>query len=891
MDTINPPTRRNVFSAIRARELRSAPASTSTSSGSHALNWAPRLHSRVTDRVSLNVNSYAASYNYVSNHGRYLAIGAEDGAVTIFDTHSDNDRIQLAQGWHGHQNNILHLEWTPDDRYIATASGDATCRLWDVMTKKCINVFKGHTSSVKSVAFSMHDPNMVVTGGRDGSVMIWDVRCTGTASGDDYIQKPTHTYHYAHAVSAGNIPITAARKKKIAASNLSSVTAVTYLPNNSNLMASAGASDGLVKFWDIRKPPSTSSSQLPTPAQVSTPPPQTHLSSNANHSSKKRVYGLCTLTLDPSGAHLFSACKDNSVHVYSTTLLSEPVHIYTSKTLAVSNFYVKTSVSPGPRGGALACASQDGVHVWGLDRIDDHDVSPNPLVVLRGDERGLTSVDWCKTDFEQLATCSDDCVVRVWNVRYPRTEAEEELGTFDDDNLDGNIEGMRHWVGWAQKLQPDEEFAVEVPTVSAVSVIGTEVDAATATVVTADIAPSAECTLVSPPSSRLGAVRTPDKAEHRSSSTSSSPETVVGSVTPERTVLQSVESASVIEFSPPLHAHSRATTLTPGMDQPQECDVSTGKKSHVSTDESIFQPNNDPSTDSRCPTPSCSNPATDSQKQLSLSSPATLEIPIANTPSVFEQMMRKREPSAPKSDDPRRKSFPNLSRKRDEKKDKANAVSVPAPPAVGASLQKKATLSSQRSFGALSSGLSANKQQNSSHQHLPLSRQSSTISNSSKSATLQSMGSNLGKRALSQCSSVGGSLPSLSMQSSCGHGAFRFSSCPFDGSSQDSTFSDTAQVSKRGRTDSMFSDGGIGLKREMSALSSSKAICGCGCPMVDEDMCKCVFEVSTVSGYDRKGKGAHAGDEGLFCLDLGMNKENICSFHWEKILGMDGRVV
>ncbi|KAJ3230939.1 hypothetical protein HDU81_004128 [Chytriomyces hyalinus] len=846
MASMNPHNRRSLFSAIRARELHSAPASMSTSSGSHALNWAPRLHSRVTDRVSLNVNSYAASYNY----------------------------------------------------------GDATCRLWDVMTKKCINVFKGHTSSVKSVAFSMHDPNMVVTGGRDGSVMIWDVRCTGTASGDDYIQKPTHTYQYAHAVSAGNVPITAARKKKVTASNLSSVTAVTYLPNNSNHMASAGASDGsinanflrLVKFWDIRKPPSSSSNQPPTPAQVSTPPPQTHLSSsNANHPSKKRVYGLCTLTLDPFGAYLFSACKDNSVHAYSTTLLSEPVHVYTSKTLAVSNFYVKTSVSPGPRGGALACASQDGVHVWGLDRIDDHEVSPRPLVVLRGDERGLTSVDWCKTDFEQLATCSDDCVVRVWNVRYPTTEAEEDLGTFDDGNLDGNIEGMRHWVGWAQKVEPDE--AVVLSNVPAVSEIGTDADATAAIVVPADIAPSAESNVVSPPASRLGVVHTPNRTMHSSSSSSSSPETVVGSVTPDRTSSQSVEPASVTSFSPTLLTRSRETTLTPAVDQLQESDISPVTKSQVLSKDSTFQPNNDALTDLRCPTPSsgsCSNPTTESQKQLSSSSPAASEIPITKTPSVFEQMMRKREPSTSKPDDPRRKSFPNLSRKRDEKKDKVNVASMPVP-AGGASLQKKATLSSQRSFGGLSSGLSANKQasqrQNSPHKNLPLSRQSSTVSNNSKSAALQSTVSNLGKRALSQCSSVGGSLPSLSMQSSCGHSAFRFSSCPFDSSSQDSTFSDTAPVTKRGRTDSMCSDTGIGLKKEMSALSSSKAICGCGCPMVDEEMCKCVFEVSTVSGYDRKGKGLHTGEQGLFCLDLGMNKENICSFHWEKILGMDGRVV
>jgi WD40 repeat protein len=47
----------------------------------------------------------------------------------------------------------LSVSFSPDGKYIATASGDKTARLWD-LTGKLIQEFKGHQDWVSSVSFS-----------------------------------------------------------------------------------------------------------------------------------------------------------------------------------------------------------------------------------------------------------------------------------------------------------------------------------------------------------------------------------------------------------------------------------------------------------------------------------------------------------------------------------------------------------------------------------------------------------------------------------------------------------------------------------------------------------------------------------------------------------------
>ncbi|MEG4534076.1 nSTAND1 domain-containing NTPase, partial [Microcoleus sp. D2_18a_D3] len=73
----------------------------------------------------------------------------------------------------GHQYAVGSVSFSPDGKYIATASRE-TAGLWDI-TGKLIQEFKGHELAVGSVSFS---PNgkYIVTGSNRGIVRLWDLK-------------------------------------------------------------------------------------------------------------------------------------------------------------------------------------------------------------------------------------------------------------------------------------------------------------------------------------------------------------------------------------------------------------------------------------------------------------------------------------------------------------------------------------------------------------------------------------------------------------------------------------------------------------------------------------------------------------------------------------------
>ena len=75
----------------------------------------------------------------------------------------------------GHTDSILGVAFSPDGKYVLTAGGDDTARLWDVQTGAEIRRFTGHTGAVISVAFSP-DGQYALTASQDHTARLWDVQ-------------------------------------------------------------------------------------------------------------------------------------------------------------------------------------------------------------------------------------------------------------------------------------------------------------------------------------------------------------------------------------------------------------------------------------------------------------------------------------------------------------------------------------------------------------------------------------------------------------------------------------------------------------------------------------------------------------------------------------------
>ena len=125
---------------------------------------------------------YAVAF---SPDGKMLASGGSwDRTVRLWDSATGNPLATLT----GHTGDVWSVAFSPAPRsksdssphwVLASVSEDHSVRLWDVASHDPqagppIATFKGHTGTLYTVTFS-RDGRTVASGGRDGTVKLWDV--------------------------------------------------------------------------------------------------------------------------------------------------------------------------------------------------------------------------------------------------------------------------------------------------------------------------------------------------------------------------------------------------------------------------------------------------------------------------------------------------------------------------------------------------------------------------------------------------------------------------------------------------------------------------------------------------------------------------------------------
>ncbi|KAI7984024.1 putative transferase [Camellia lanceoleosa] len=122
-------------------------------------------------------------------------------------------------------------------------TSDHSIKVWDTLEKKCIATMLGHRGSVKSICSHLTNPDLVISGARDGSFMLWDLRCSKGKNGKLFVTSPDELRE-AHISPHGRW----GRHCKAASV---SIRSVLYLKDEISV-ATAGAVNNVVKFWDIR---------------------------------------------------------------------------------------------------------------------------------------------------------------------------------------------------------------------------------------------------------------------------------------------------------------------------------------------------------------------------------------------------------------------------------------------------------------------------------------------------------------------------------------------------------------------------------------------------------------------------------------------------------------
>ncbi|XP_067901929.1 denticleless protein homolog [Heterodontus francisci] len=336
-----------------------------------------------------------------------LAVVNEEGVVKLYDTECHNKEDPTFRAWLAHNNAVFDLAWVPGEPKLVTASGDQTAKLWDVKVSELLGTFKGHQCSLKSVAFGKQEKAVFCTGGRDGNIMVWDTR----SSKKDGFYRQVKQITGAHNMQAKQTP-PKQKKRRLASRGLApsvdfqqSVTVVIF--RDENTLISAGAVDGVIKVWDLRKN-YTIHHQDPVPVQ-SFPYPGT--------SARKRGYS--NLVLDSKGSNIFANCTDDNIYMFNMTGL-KTVPVATFSGHQNSTFYIKANLSLDDQ-FLLSGSTDHNAYIW---KVSD---PLHPPTVLQGHSQEVTCVTWCPSDFSKIATCSDDNTVRIWRLNREMDVAKSDL--------------------------------------------------------------------------------------------------------------------------------------------------------------------------------------------------------------------------------------------------------------------------------------------------------------------------------------------------------------------------------------------------------------------------------------------------------------------------------
>ena len=105
-----------------------------------------------------------------THSGAFIASADQSGVIKYFQPNMNN-----LTAWNGHREAVRDLSFSPDDRRFATASDDATVRIWNFEQSKEERVLSGHGWDVRCVEWHA-TKGLLVSGSKDNLIKFWDPR-------------------------------------------------------------------------------------------------------------------------------------------------------------------------------------------------------------------------------------------------------------------------------------------------------------------------------------------------------------------------------------------------------------------------------------------------------------------------------------------------------------------------------------------------------------------------------------------------------------------------------------------------------------------------------------------------------------------------------------------
>ena len=333
-----------------------------------------------------------------SPNGRTVVVGDSGGKVRFWNAATGSKKHEVGE----HSESVSNIAWSPDGKFVATASGDATSCLIDAETGEVARKITSiQTRGTARPGFSA-DGKFMAYSCRDKTIRIWDLeKCQQASvislpSNLKYITaikwSPDATKIAVIAHEQGAIRIVDAKSGVVSTtlgSEYSRLYGLAWSPDSSKLFASEGPRErggtGKIQAWDVAESKALFSL---TDKKIST------------------HYGLA---MAPDGKILASTASSGRVHLWS---LADQKLIRTIPADDRSVRYIAFS----PDGKKLAsCGDEKIVKIWSTD-------TGKPLFGLQKHESEVYRVDF-SPDGTKLVSAGRYGYVGVWDLATGKNTA------------------------------------------------------------------------------------------------------------------------------------------------------------------------------------------------------------------------------------------------------------------------------------------------------------------------------------------------------------------------------------------------------------------------------------------------------------------------------------
>jgi WD40 repeat protein len=380
------------------------------------------LSSEVAWRLVLNSPSGKAMVAAFSPDGRRIATASDDATARIWDVATGKQIAALH-----HKASVLTVAFSPDGSRIVTGSNDATAAIWDAATMQQLKVLTGHARSVTAVAFSA-DGSRIFTASADGTARIWDaatgnqmtlVHEFGVFSPDGtriVVLRSDDTLHVVNVATGeetAHLPDLGG-----------GVMMDAFSPNGSRIVV--GSLDGTAQIWDAADGKlitvlrghnfavksaafSRDESRIVTASEDGTARIWDAVTGRQITILQSNESELTSAAFSLDGAHIVTTSADGMTRIWDTGIADEVAALRGHKDTVFSAAY-------SPDGSLIVTASWDNsARIWDA-------VKGTPIAVLSGHTGRVFSAAF-SPDGLRIVTASLDGTARIWDARSGKTVA------------------------------------------------------------------------------------------------------------------------------------------------------------------------------------------------------------------------------------------------------------------------------------------------------------------------------------------------------------------------------------------------------------------------------------------------------------------------------------